>query len=236
MVFLELSKMEKEKKESEEKKNKKDKSFFYSTTAVISFVVVLGLTLLGIKIFSPPDINDITAEIIEKGHTDDGYMYNGFVFIYKEGLWHTKWQRGDVLYNTHFHYGPLDVLDIPVIGYLNKDLDTSKFYITFDPLEKNISLIALGSAELGLSLVKVMGVKITPACYRNITKACYTRPIITCDNTEEGVIFIKSDETTKVTLDNNCITIQGKGDDLLKAVDKVLFNLYGIIKHEQDQN
>ncbi len=222
--------------EKEQKETKKNKSLLYSIITIISFVVILGLVLISVKLFGPDDINDITEEIIEKGNTEHGYMYNGFVFIYQDNLWHTKWQRGDVLYNAHFHYGPLDVIDVPVIGYLNPDLDTSKFYITFDPLEKNISLIGLGSAELGLSLVKVMGVKITPACYRNVTKACYTRPIITCDNTEEGVIFIKSDEITKVTLDDNCITIQGKGDNLLKSVDKVLFNLYGIIEHEQDQN
>lgn len=241
MGYLELSKMEKEKtenkkkeekKESEEKKNKKDKSFFYSTFAVISFLIVLGLTLLGIKIFSPPDINDITAEIIEKGKTEEGYLYNGFVFIYRDNLWHTKLQRGNELYNLHFHYSPEHVDQIPITGSLREDLDTSTFYITHDPLEENTSLIALASLELNLNMIKGMGVRTIPACYRNETKfeknACENTPIITCDNTEKAVIFVKTGESEKITLDDNCIIIEGKGNGLLKSVDRVLFDFYGI--------
>ena len=120
--------------------------------------------MIGVKKFSPQDPLDIREEIIQKGETEDGYIYNGFVFIHKNDLWHTEWQRGDIIYNLHFHYSPGHVDRIPVKGTLNKELDTSEFYITFDPSEKNISLIAVASAELGLNLVKALGVKLIPSC------------------------------------------------------------------------
>ncbi len=221
-------------KDSKNKKQDKDNSFLYSMIMVMVVIAVIGLILVGIKVFSPKDLDDIRQEIVEKGETEHGYMYNGFVFIEQGGLWHTQLQRGDELYNLHFHYSPGHVDQISVVGSLDSELDTSRFYITFDPLEENVSLIALALSELNLNLVKGLGAKTTAACYKNETKACYNRPIITCDNTEEAVIFVKTDDATKVMLDGNCIVIQGKGDDLLKAVDKVLFDFYGITEHKMD--
>lgn len=216
----------------EQKETKKNKSLLYSIITIVSFVVILGLVLISVKLFGPDDINDITEEIIEKGNTEQGYMYNGFVFIKQNNLWHTKLQRGNELYNLHFHYSPGHVDQIPVTGSLREDLDTSTFYITHDPLEENTSLIALASIELNLNIIKGMGVKTIPACYRNETKfeknACENRPIITCDNTEKAVIFVKTGESEKITLDDNCIIIEGKGNGLLKSVDRVLFDFYGI--------
>jgi hypothetical protein len=158
-------------------------------------------------------------------------MYNGFVFIEYEGLWHTKLQRDNYLYNLHFHYSPAYVDQIEVLGALDSDLDTSHFYITFDPLEENISMIGVAMSELGLNLVKGMGAKITPACYKNETDACSNRPIITCDNTNEAVIVVKSGEENRVLLDDNCIIIEGHGEELFKPVDRVLFDFYGITEN-----
>ena len=224
--------MEKEKQKKEEKeKPKKTKASLNLIIAITIIVILLSSIMFVIKLFTPTTMDDLIQEIIEKGETKQGYMYNGFVFVEYEGLWHTKLQRGTELYNLHFHYSPAHVDQIPVIGSLDSELDTSEFYITLDPLEDNISLIALSSSELSLNLVKGMGAKIKPACYRNESEACYGRPIITCDNTEEAVIFVKTAEETQVLLESNCITIQGEGDNLLKAVDKVLFDFYGIVEN-----
>ncbi len=224
--------MEKEKQNTEEKP-KKTKASLNLIIAITLIVIILGSIMFVIKIFTPKTMDDLIEEIIEKGETKYGYIYNGFVFIEYEGLWHTKLQRGTELYNLHFHYSPAHVDQIPVIGSLDAELDTSEFYITLDPLEENISLIALASSELSLNLVKGMGIGIKSACYRNESEACYERPIITCDNTEEAVIFVKTAEETQVLLEGNCMTIQGKGDNLLRAVDKVLFDFYGIIQDER---
>ncbi|MCK4522246.1 MAG: hypothetical protein KAU20_06735 [Nanoarchaeota archaeon] len=222
-----------EKKETKEQENKK--SYLFAFIVFGSIILVFIIAFFAIGFFNrevEKTMDEIIYDTLQGKETEFNYMYNGHVFVYFEGLWHTRWKRDETIFNTHFHYGPRDVEDVPVIGGLDPNLNTSKFYITFDPLEENISLIALASSELGLSLVRVMNVQLTPACYRNETYACSTRPIITCENTDEAVIYVREDDKTKVLLDDNCIIVQGKGNDLLKAVDKMLFNLYGIIKHE----
>ena len=221
------------KKETEDKKEASHSSITNIIILMVSIIAVLGLILIGLKIFSPPSLDEIKQDIIEQGETEHGYLYNGFVFIYKDGLWHTEWQNGEFIYNLHFHYGPRDVEDVPIIGGLSPDVDTSQFYLTFEPTDDNVSLIAVASSELGLNLVKALNTKIKPACASNETIACSDRPIITCNNTDEAVIFVKRDDETKVTLDGNCMIIQGERDQLFRSVDKVLFNLYHVIEYER---
>jgi hypothetical protein len=242
----EESKVEENTEKVEEKQQpllKEDKyikrSIFNSVFLVSIIVIILIAILAGIKLFSPPDQADIIQDIIEKGQTEHGYVYNGYVFIEKDNLWHTQRQVGNNIYNLHFHFSPGHVDQIPVKGSLDKDLDTSIIYITHDPLEENTSLIALASLEANLNLVKGLGARTIPACSKNESKytdrknACAKRPIITCDNTEDAVIFIKTAETTEITLNDNCIIIQGKDMELLKAVDKMLYDFYGITELNQ---
>jgi hypothetical protein len=222
------------KQENKEKLNQTNStSLFYSLAILFGILIILGLILVSIKIFSPPSADDIKEDIIKHGRTDDGYMYNGFIFIKRDNLWHTEWQRGDLLYNLHFHYSPAHVDQISVTGSLNENQDTSKVYVTFNPLEENISLIGLAASELSLNLVKGLGTKITPACTKNETPGCHDRPIITCDNTNESVFYVKTGKETGIFLDGNCVVIQGSGNDLLKAVDKTLYDFYGIIPKKQ---
>ena len=216
-------------KEVEE--DKKSNSALYSIIMVVVVLILLVSVLVGIKLFKPETKDDWIEDIIREGETEHGYMYNGFVFINYEGLWHTQLQRGDFLYNLHFHNSPAHVDQVPVLGFLNPSLDTSEFYVTFDPLEKNVSLIGVAMSELSLNLVKGLGTKITPACYRNETPGCFDRPIITCSNTDEAVFFVKSGEETRVIIDENCIIMEGPGEDIFRAVDKVLFDLYHIIEN-----
>jgi len=215
-----------ENKEIDKEKNKR--SYVNSFIFLVSLIGIFGLIILLPKLFGPPSTDSIIQDIITQNETKDGYMYNGFVFIHQDDLWHTQWQLGDTMLNLHFHYGPRDVDKIPMIGALDPKAKTSEFYITFEPNESNMSLISLASSELGLNLVKGMNVKLTVACTYNDTD-CAGRPIITCDNTNKSVIFIRTNNITNVLMEDNCITIQGEDEGLLKAVDKFLFSSYDII-------
>jgi hypothetical protein len=219
----------------EESPEKKRQYILNMFILIIGIIVVLGLILLSIKFFAPKSVDDLIKEIAEKGETKDGYLYNGFVFIHQNELWHTRWQYGSTMLSLHFHYGPRDVENVIMIGSLENNTDTSKFYLTFDPSEKNISLISLASSELALNLVKGMNVKITPACLTNSTEECYDRPIITCENTNKSVIFVKTSESAAVVFDKNCITVKGPGNELLKAVDKFLYRSYKIMQPPENK-
>ena len=67
-----------------------------------------------------------------------------------------------------------------------------------------------------------------PACDRNKTIACETVPIIDCDNTKELVLYVRYAPETKITLEDNCIIIEGQDLELVRAVDRLLYQFYEI--------
>ena len=156
--------------------------------------------------------------------------YNGFTFVYAAGLWNSEWQRDNVLYNIHFHFNPLEAETVPVYGNLDDRFNQGETYITFDPEDDDLNNVKLAVGELDLSLVKVFNIPLIAACAKNVTEACFTRPLITCGNTNQSVIFLKEGNETRVDLKGNCMILQGKGIELTRAVDRVLYQWYGIIK------
>ncbi|MEM3127170.1 MAG: hypothetical protein QW331_03840, partial [Candidatus Woesearchaeota archaeon] len=98
-----------------------------------------------------------------------------------------------------------------------------------DPFDAN-QYTALSAAEMSLSLYKAIGRQPIASCSINETFACQKRPIVTCDDENLAVIYLKHGERPKVLFDNNCIIVQGRGEDLVKATDRFLYYWYGVIK------
>lgn len=187
---------------------------------VIAVLVIIGLFALFF----------VSKYIFSRGKIYPSYEYNGFEFVKMQGLWHTDWQRGNEIFRIHLRYGPKESEDIPVVSTEEEEVFnvTNELYITFDPgLSKKY--VALAASELSLNFLKVFNATLIAACTKNITTACHERPIITCDNTEEAVIYLKESSPTKITLRSNCIIVQGEGEELVKAADKVIWIQYGII-------
>jgi len=79
-------------------------------------------------------------------------------------------------------------------------------------------------------MVNVFFKKPIAACDKNGTLACRGRPIITCDNTDDLVLYVKEANISKVYYDDNCIVVEGSGFELVKGVDRILYDLYDIIE------
>jgi hypothetical protein len=156
--------------------------------------------------------------------------YNNFEFEQIEGMWYVKWQRDGNVYNMGFRYNPKEVENVPVRGALNATFRRQPFYVTFDPDgdQSNFKYIALGIAELGLNVVRAMDGRIESACTRNVSEACEGHPIVSCDDDDKAVIYFKTMNETRVRLDGNCMTIEGTGLEMLRAVDRVLFHFMNI--------
>jgi len=123
--------------------------------------------------------------------------------------------------------------DIEFIGSVNERFNSSNLYITFDPRGKDVfKYEALAAAELTINLAMVFGIEPVAACAYNVSEACYDRPIVSCQDEDKGVIFLREADETLVSLENNCMIVQGPGKDLLRAVDRVLYVLYGIMKRD----
>ena len=166
---------------------------------------------------------------------------NGFVFQKTEGtkFWYTSmlnpFTRQE--FNVDFRYSPSEVKNISVIGdpinffRLLKQGNLTGAYITFD-LEGNVSYAtALTAADMS-KLLKVMnGITLVAACTSNSSEVCHKRPIVTCENQEDRaiVVYVKESIGSKITMQRNCLTVEGDDEELVRAYTKLLFIWYSII-------
>lgn len=163
---------------------------------------------------------------------DEGYVYNGYSFVKANGMWFTQLQkfRTKNLYNVQFHYGPRDLEDVPLTGNVSDFISLNGTYVAFDPTEKDLAYTALASGELSINLGQVFNILPVAACSKNMTKACQTRPIVNCSSSDRPVIYMERADRAAVIKENNaCIRVMGNGTGIVKATDRLLFALLGIM-------
>jgi len=194
---------------------KTSKVFIWS----VVFIILLIALFFSVRFFYHPQEKIPTYE-----------TPTGFSFYYLAGLWNTEFQRGDKLYNLHFHFSPEDVREVPIVGAFDEEgFNKGYVYVTFDPLGKDLTYVNLAAKELVINLVRAINTNVTMACTTNQSSACIGEPIVTCENTDEPVIFIKEGEESLIELKKNCIILQGQEMNLLKSIDKLLFLWFGML-------
>lgn len=158
--------------------------------------------------------------------------YNGFVFEQYAGLWNTQWKQEGQVFNLRLHYNPYQVENVSIIGEEGWSAKENMF-ITFDPEEgEKFSYTALAAAELSLSLSNAFGITPVAACTENVTAGCASRPIVGCGSapSNSSVIYLKDGSPAVITLEGSCATIQGSGEEMLRAAEKAIYQWYGIIR------
>ncbi|MBW2993156.1 hypothetical protein KY317_01115 [Candidatus Woesearchaeota archaeon] len=213
---------------------------------LIMVAIILGIFILAFvsfRLFYPRDkvvtIDDLHRQNIEGNPSGDNYMYNGYSFVYANGMWYTQVQREDKLWDIPLHFSPKDLENISLTGNLDEIFDEADMYITFNPLGENLQYDALASAELSLNMVKGLGVVPIAACDRNkadnefdqieIDKACKERPIVTCDDKDKAVVYLRQEEPAQIEMNENCIILRGNEWDLVRAADRFILVWYGIM-------
>src|SRR3989344_70717 len=100
-----------------------------SKSVLLIIGIIVGITILAIGGFAVYNsITGANVQTIDDLHQDnldnklkekEGYVYNGFSFVYYDGLWWTsvKNSAGNNL-KISLHYDPRDLEDIPVFGNL----------------------------------------------------------------------------------------------------------------------
>ncbi len=221
--------------DSKEEKTSKisDNVLVFTALAIILIILVI----IGIRFFykdtSPKTIDDL-HQLNMKGKLaeDEGYIHSGYSFIKYYGLWHTKMMSPMRTreYNINFRYGPREVKDIPIYGGLNGTLfnKAKDYYVTFNPEGENLQYVALAVNDFNQHMINIFFKTPVPACDRNGSGACGTVPIINCSNTDDLVFYVKRANETSITMDLNCIIIEGTDFELVKAVDKLLYTFYKI--------
>jgi hypothetical protein len=200
-----------------------DKNDFYVMLIVIVLILITAILMAVptiMKTFFPKEENLPTI------------TYNGFVFTRIDPVWLTQYERNKQLYNLQFHFNPKEVENVPVSGELYDNFsNSSPVYITFDPDEgPDLRYVAVAAGELSMNIALGFNYEIASACTRNETEGCSDRPVVTCNDSDKSVVYIKLEAEPSVEFRGNCIIVKGKGVDLLKAVDNLLFRWYRIIK------
>lgn len=182
---------------------------------IIAVIVgVLGFILFGFDTNPPENTVD----------------YNYYEFEEVGGLWQTTLVSNGQSYLAVFRFHPNQTEEVYLTGKFT-GFKKRPLYITFDPTGTNdeFRYLTLGVTELSLHLIRGMGFQVEAACTKNETDACMDRKIITCDS-DESVIYLVPKAPTQITLDGDCVTLSGDKMELLKSVDRLLFQWYKIIR------
>lgn len=156
--------------------------------------------------------------------------YNYFVFEELGGLWETSIVRDGKPYSAIFRFNPEQVEDVYITGNFS-GFKKKPIYLTFDPnaSKKDFKYLTLAASELSLHLVRGLDYEVAAACTTNETDACQDRSVITCD-ADESVIYIVPKAPTQITLKDDCVVLSGENFELLKSVDRLLFQWYKIMR------
>lgn len=226
------------KEPEEEPKKSSDKGLIIAIAAI----VLLFIAVLAFSIFNkeqPKTLEDMhVLNLKGKLKPEQGYVYKGvYSFVILDGLWYTQLTspKGSKIYSLALRYSPKDLKDIAIEGDLDTAFFDSKpeFFVTFNPTGKEFSFIGLAVADFNTHMSKVFEKNPIAACDRNETEPCKNRPIVTCGDKDKLVLYVRESGKFRAYYNDNCIVVEGKGLDLVKGVDRVLYNLYNIMGKEE---
>ena len=209
---------------------------------LIMIAIVVGIfvfTIAGFKLYdhfttaAVIDIDQLHKDnLVGDLNKEEGYIYNGYSFVKADGLWWTESNKFGTLLKIPLHFGPKEVEQIKVEGGLRPLINKGDaIYITIDPLVSD-KYYTLGVSELSFNVAKGMDRIPNGACTEE-SIYCENRTIVSCENNPKNLPLIELElkNETSVVLSGTCIKISGYGYDLVKAVDRVLYQWYGIMKN-----
>src|SRR3989338_9489350 len=183
---------------------------------VVVTIIAIFVLFVAWKVFVPSPSPAGTEYVIYNDHL---FTTDGMFLV-------TQWVKNDTIYDIPFRYNPYEVSDIFLEGTLDDRFNQGRIYITHDPAEHNLSYVAISAVAFAESLGRAFNILPVAACTEEKTEGCQGRPIIDCTAQNASVIYIKQDPETRVILSGNCMTVQGQGDELLRATDRVLLQWY----------
>ena len=172
------------------------------------FAIIIGLVMaLSTAGFA---INFVTSEKVS---------YKGLKFSRTDSGWQP---RGLGISTT---YLPGDVENITLNGQFSSQDFNSKVYLIALPYMRSDALEFLQNMPVQ---------NLQQAClpeYEN-EQFCSELPTKSCEDADpQNVMFVmKESNSTSISYANYCLTIEGQSGDLTMAVDRAIFQAYGIIK------
>ncbi|MEM4267793.1 MAG: hypothetical protein QXK37_03085 [Candidatus Woesearchaeota archaeon] len=163
---------------------------------------------------------------------DERFTYNYFKVEKRDGIWWTEAQQGKNLFLITMRYSPREVENVTVIGDVQElRRKWGFFYITFDPTEEKFADVTMANAEISTKLVQHFGIGVAPGCIKPAPECTQLNvTLVSCENESLPVIFLNQESPPVVKVQGNCIIVQGEESDIIRAADRLMYNLYGIMK------
>ena len=230
----------KEKKKESLKDSISIKELIILTVGIIAiFAVILIIPAVFEK--EPLSITEMHIENYNKEPSETNYIYNKFSFLKlpdertKRLFWYTQYKSDNEIYDLPMHYGPKEVenISIEVINPTENKNYSNILYITATPADENVSRGYLGIAisEINEKFTTIKRYNILSAYSKNNSFTQEGIAIVTCDNSEEHIVFQLEDNKTeaKVLIDGNCFIIQGHNESLIRAADRLIYRFLDIM-------
>jgi hypothetical protein len=183
-------------------------------TAVISLIIII----LSVPLLFP------------RYGEDKGYTYNHFEFTEQNGTWYTITEENGTLLRVSLRYGPRQLEDIPVRGNISEFKSYKSMIITFNPNESvHTSDVTMAMAETYINLVLHFKKNVEAACTQD-HPACVNATKATCETADRPVIFLNNLGSPSIDIKGDCAIISGKGEDLVRAADRFMYGIYGVMR------
>ncbi|MDP3640491.1 MAG: hypothetical protein Q8R53_04820 [Nanoarchaeota archaeon] len=202
--------------------------------------IVIGLFLLlfaGFRAYnsltsaSVVSIDDLHQQNLDGELDEDyeGYVYNGYSFVKVDGLWWTEMNKFGTLYKAPLHFAPRELEEIQINGTLGSAFNEGDaVYVTIDPTVRD-KYYTLAISELSFNIVQGMDRTPVGSCTQE-NEACDNRTIISCETANgRPTIELAVGPGPEITLQSSCIKIRGTEYGIVKAVDRLLYQWFGIM-------
>ena len=122
-------------------------------------------------------------------------------------------------------FSPEELPNNPTIISLNDLNSAQKIYVTSNPTENTQQ----AQIEFFNNLMPFLSPILIQACTEDIPQ-CSEKPLKTCQDATPTtkIILFKESNQTLINYQNNCLTIQGKGQDLIKKIDSLVLYILGL--------
>lgn len=247
---------EEAKKENKEQKNEKDaegteKKVPVSPKELISFreliILIIGVIIIFAIIIAIPHVfkkeqkglEIMHVENFGKKESENNYIYNGFSFLKLPDertsvlFWYTQVKVDGQLYDMPMRHGPKELEDIKieVINPTEKRNYSSTLYITTEARNEPRGYLGVAIAELNEKLTMIKKYDIKSAYSTNSSLNNPVIAVMECETNKENIIIRLEDDKQepKIQIDDNCLIIQGSNESIIKAADKLIYKLVGII-------
>ncbi len=159
----------------------------------------------------------------------EGYVYNGYSFVKVDGLWWTEMNKFGTLYKAPLHFAPRELEDLKRSGTLDDRFNQGdEVYITIDPTVQD-KYYTLAVSELSFNIVQGMDRTPVGSCTEE-NEACDNRTIISCATANgRPTIELAIGPEPEISLQGSCIKIRGTEYGIVKAVDRLLYQWFGIM-------